>query len=112
MGAHKYLLELSDEVRRPVCTTPGPDERLIGNIRLKIYNDSSICKIIVKDYDPGLGIRSLRKAVRDRVTSLLDSEYMTMPESISEGLPVEDYCCFVMNERINVKRIVTRKRSA
>ncbi|KAF2117303.1 P-loop containing nucleoside triphosphate hydrolase protein [Lophiotrema nucula] len=106
VGAHKYILELTKEVRRPVCTTPGPQEHLLGNIRLKVRSDASICKILTKEYDPALGIRSLRKAVTDRVASLLDSEYLATHDVIAEGLPIEDYSIFVANGRIKVKRMI------
>jgi hypothetical protein len=36
VGAHKYLLELAADVHRPVNTTAGAREQLLGNIRLKI----------------------------------------------------------------------------
>lgn len=104
VGAHKYLLELISEVRHPINTTPGPQERLLGNIRLKIRSDASVCKILTKDYDPELGIRSLKKAVRDRLASALDFEYMATHEVISEGLPTEDYIAFVANGRIKVRK--------
>ena len=107
VGAHKYLLELTTEVRRPINTTPGPHEQLLGNIRLRIRSDASVCKVLTKDYDRELGIRSLRKAVMDRVASALDFEYMSTHEVISEGLPMEDYSVFVSDGRIKVKRIVS-----
>lgn len=94
------------EVRRPICTKPGPQEQLLGNIRLKIRSDVGVCKVVVKDYDSELGIRSLKKAVRDRVASCLDVEYMAMHEVIKEDLPMEDYSVFVSDGRVKVKRIV------
>lgn len=77
----------------------------MGNIRLKIRSDVSVCKVVVKDYDPALGIRSLKKAVRDRIASSLDTEYMSMHERILEDLPVEDYSVFVSDGKVRVKRI-------
>jgi hypothetical protein len=104
IGAHKYLLELRNEVRRPVCTAPGSDEHLIGNIRLKICDETKLCSIITRDYDPALGMRSLRKSVMDRVASLLDSEYLATHDSISESVSVEDYSIAVSNGRIKVHK--------
>lgn len=72
---------------------------------MKIRSDVGICKVVVKDYDPELGIRSLKKAVRDRVASPLDMEYMSMHERISEDLPLEDYSVFVSDGKVKVKRI-------
>jgi hypothetical protein len=77
----------------------------LGSIRLKIRSDVGVCKVIVKDYDPELGIRSLKKAVRDRVASSLDIEYISMQEVISEDRPMEDYSVFVSDGRVRVKRI-------
>lgn len=77
----------------------------MGNIRLKIRSDVGVCKVIVKDYDPELGIRSLKKAVRDRVASSLDIEYMSVHEVISEDLPMEDYSVFVSDGKVRVKKI-------
>jgi hypothetical protein len=111
IGAHKYLLELVNDVRRPINTTPGPDEHLLGNIRLNVRSDASVCKVLTKDYDAALGIRSLKKAVRDRVASCLDSEYLSTHDVITEGLPMEDYAVFVANRRIKVSRVVTPQPS-
>lgn len=94
-----------NEARRPVVTTPGPQEQLLGNIRLHIRGDASVCNVLTKDYDPSLGIRSLKKAVRDKVAAPLDFEYMATHEIISEGLPTEDYSVFVSNGKIKVKKI-------
>jgi hypothetical protein len=105
VGAHKYLLELMSEVRRPINTKPGPEERLLGNIRLNIRSDVGVCKIVVEDYDKELGIRSLKKAVKDRVASPLDMEYMATHEVISEDLPTEDFSVFTVDGKIEVKRI-------
>jgi ATP-dependent Clp protease ATP-binding subunit ClpA len=100
------LLELTTEVRRPVNTSKGPFEQLLGNIRLKIRLDASVCKILSQGYDAELGIRSLRKVVRDKVASLLDYEYMLTRETISESLLVEEYAVFVSNGKIKVRKIV------
>jgi hypothetical protein len=93
-------------VRRPVCTTPGPQEHLIGDIRLRIQNDASVCSILSKDYDPALGIRSLRKAVTDRVASLLDSVYLATHDVISEKLLVEEYSVFILNGKVKVQPVI------
>jgi hypothetical protein len=98
------LLELINDVRRPINTTPGPDEQLLGNIRLRIRSDAAVSKIITKDYDTELGINSLKKTVKDRVASALDFEYMAMHDTISEGLPTEDYTVFASDGKIKVKR--------
>ncbi len=88
----------------PICTTPGPLEHLIGNVQLKIRNDASVCAVLTKDYDAGLGARSLRKAVTDRVASLLDNEYLATHDVICEGVGVEEYLIFLVDGRIKVRR--------
>jgi ATP-dependent Clp protease ATP-binding subunit ClpA len=108
VGAHKYLLELATEVRRPVNTSFGDGEQLLGNIRLKIRLDASVCQILARGYDPQLGIRSLRKIVRDKVATKLDYEYTSTHDLIFEGRPMEDYVVFVSNGKIRVLRAPSR----
>jgi ATP-dependent Clp protease ATP-binding subunit ClpA len=106
IGVHKYLLELATEVRRPVNTSKGDHEQLLGNIRLKIRLDASVCQVLAKGYDTQLGIRSLRKIVRDTVAKKLDYEYMLTHDLISEGGPREDYVVFVSNGKLRVASVL------
>jgi hypothetical protein len=77
----------------------------LGNIRLTIRLDASVCKVLAKNYDAELGIRSLRKAVRDKVASLLDYEYMKTRETIAERQAMEEYAVFISNDKIMVRRV-------
>ncbi|KAN0070517.1 P-loop containing nucleoside triphosphate hydrolase protein [Elaphomyces granulatus] len=52
---HKYLLELSRKVRTPINLSVGHDERLLGNIRLHVRKDSSVCRTLAEaEYSPDL----------------------------------------------------------
>jgi hypothetical protein len=82
--AHKYLLELGQDVRNPVNLTPGHDERLVGNVRLRIRRDASVCRNLAEDgYHRDLGARSLITAVSS-VRELLIDSYLAVDELITE----------------------------
>ena len=96
MIAHKYLLELGRDVRRPVNLTAGAEERLIGNVRLHIKRDASICSHIAEDgYHPDLGARSLITTV-DNVRNMLVDAYLDVDEAIREA---EELVEFVIDIR-------------
>jgi hypothetical protein len=99
-------------VHRPVNTSFGDREQLLGNIRLKIRLDASVCKTLAKGYDPQLGIRSLRKVVRDTVATKLDYEYMLTHDLIKEGVEKEDYVVFVTNGKVKILRVPPKKDAA
>ena len=81
--AHKYLLELGQDVRSPVKLTPG-QEHLIGNVHLRIRRDASVCSSLAADgYHRDLGARSLITAV-STVRELLVDAYLGMDEAITE----------------------------
>jgi ATP-dependent Clp protease ATP-binding subunit ClpA len=105
VGAHKYLLELMGEVRRPVNTSFGEEEQLLGDINLKVRQDASVCSILSQGYDPELGIRSLKKVVREKVATQLDSVYMATQGTISEGQGMLDYEVYAYNNRIKIKAV-------
>jgi ATP-dependent Clp protease ATP-binding subunit ClpA len=105
VGAHKYLLELMSEVRRPVNTSFGIDEQLLGDIHLRIRQDASVCRILSQGYDQQLGIRSLSKVVREKVATQLDYEYMTTHDLITEGQGIKVYEVYAYNNKIKVKGV-------
>jgi ATP-dependent Clp protease ATP-binding subunit ClpA len=105
VGAHKYLLELMGEVRRPVNTSFGEDEQLLGDINLKVRLDASVCSILAQGYDPELGIRSLKKVVREKVATQLDTVYMATEGTIMEGQSMKDYEIYSYNNRIKIKPV-------
>lgn len=101
--AHKYLLELGREVRRPVNLTAGAEERLIGNVRLHIRRDASVCAHIAEDgYHPDLGARSLITTV-DNVRNLLVDAYLEVDEAIREAEELVDFAIDVRKGNIIVE---------
>ena len=99
-------------MRRPINTTPGPDEQLLGIICLRIRSDATVSQIIAKNYDADLGIRSSKKGVRNRVASGLDYEYMGMHDTILEGLPMDDYMVFASDGKIKAERVTPDERAS
>jgi hypothetical protein len=67
-----------------------------------------LCQFLAKWYDPQLGMRSLKKAVKDRIGTALDKEYMKTHDLIVEGGPMEDYVVFVTNGRVRVRRVMNK----
>ncbi|KAK1067517.1 hypothetical protein LTR74_006378 [Friedmanniomyces endolithicus] len=81
---HKALLELSRKVRQAVSLVDGPDERLLGNMKLRIRRDVSVCRALAEsEYHPDLGARSLLVAA-EKVKRMLVDEYLNIDEEITE----------------------------
>lgn len=88
---HKYLLELSRKVRTPINLSVGHDERLLGNVRLHVRKDSSVCRTLAEaEYSPDLGARSLITAV-DSIEDMLVNAYLGVDEKIVETEQVSDF---------------------
>ncbi|KAK0309977.1 hypothetical protein LTR01_004175 [Friedmanniomyces endolithicus] len=81
---HKALLELGRKVRQPVSLVDGPDEKLLGNVKLRIRRDVSVCRALAEsEYHPDLGARSLLVAA-EKVKRMLVDEYLNIDEEITE----------------------------
>ncbi|KAK1025108.1 hypothetical protein LTR33_017792 [Friedmanniomyces endolithicus] len=81
---HKALLELGRNVRQPVSLVDGPDEKLLGNVKLRIRRDVSVCRALAEsEYHPDLGARSLLVAA-EKVKRMLVDEYLNIDEEITE----------------------------
>lgn len=82
----------------PVSLKAGNDRRLIGNVRLHVRHDASLCAQIADDgYFPELGARSLRTTV-DEIQHSLENEYLEVDERIRES---EELMDFVLDLRKN-----------
>ena len=81
---HKYLLELGQQVRARINLSTGQKEQLLGNVRLRIRRDASVCRILAEaEYHMDLGARSLITAVKS-VEDLLVEAYLEVDEEIIE----------------------------
>ncbi|KAL8673304.1 MAG: hypothetical protein Q9168_002266 [Polycauliona sp. 1 TL-2023] len=82
---HKHLLEFGRNIRTPISLTEGDGEQLIGNVRLRIRRDASVCGILAQaEYHVDLGARSLISAV-DTIKTLMVEAYLGVDEEITEG---------------------------
>jgi ATP-dependent Clp protease ATP-binding subunit ClpA len=86
--AHKFLLQLANNVRRPISIS----KQLIGNVILHVRRDTAVCTALANDcYDADMGARSLESGVKIKIETLLVREYLAVNETISEWQPVEEY---------------------
>ena len=105
MVVHKYLLELGSTVEGPVDLSPGPREKLLGNVRVRIRRDASVCRILAQaEYHSDLGARSLINAV-DSIKSLLVEAYLEIDEQIVETIQKSTFLVDVQSGEIVVKMI-------
>jgi ATP-dependent Clp protease ATP-binding subunit ClpA len=105
---HKYLLELGTTVEGAVDLSHGSKERLLGNIRLRIRRDASVCKILAQsEYHSDLGARSLINAV-DSIKNLLVQAYLDVDEEIRET-PKKSTCFVDVSDGEIVVKIVGSK---
>lgn len=71
----------------------GSEENLLGDIRLEVRHDVSVCKrITATGYDRDLGIRSLITSVRDEVEGPLVAEYLNIDDHPVKGSSKTTYC--------------------
>lgn len=111
MIIHKHLLELGRNVRTPINLTEGEGEQLIGNVRLRIRRDASVCGILAQsEYHTELGARSLISAV-DTIKTLMVEAYLGVDEEISEGAAMSDFIIDVNGGEV-VANIVPPKKSS
>lgn len=108
MIVHKFLLELGQKVRGPVDLVPGPKEQLLGNIRLKIRKDASVCRVLAEaEYHSDLGARSLIMGAR-KLEDLLVEVYLEVDEEIREGKKMVDFVVDVNGSEV-IAKMVPRK---
>jgi hypothetical protein len=100
--AHKFLRELSQKVRAPTNLSNGPQEQLLGDVRLRIRRDASVCMTLAEEeYLRELGARSLSAAVK-LVEDMLVDVYLDQSEEIVEGGKVLDVVMDVHGGEITV----------
>ncbi|KAF2797999.1 P-loop containing nucleoside triphosphate hydrolase protein [Melanomma pulvis-pyrius CBS 109.77] len=88
--AHKFLRELSRYVREPINLSDGRNEHIIGNVKLQIKHDASVCNsLAAAEYSRDLGARSLSGAVKI-VEGMVAELYLEQNEEIAEGGKVLD----------------------
>ncbi|KAE9972892.1 hypothetical protein EG328_004700 [Venturia inaequalis] len=94
---HKYLLELSSNVQGAVDLSFGPQERLLGNLRIRMHRDASLCKHVAEvEYHSDLGARSLINGV-DSIKNLVVQAYLDVDEEIVES-PHQATCYIDIND--------------
>ncbi|RDL36710.1 uncharacterized protein BP5553_06062 [Venustampulla echinocandica] len=102
VGIHKYLLQLAADVRQPVN-----ESLTAGNIKLIFKFDIALCKTLAKNYTSDLGVRCLKKAVKDRVGVPLSQVYLDTEEPMRDGGPMEEFEVIAVKDKISVKRVLS-----
>jgi hypothetical protein len=88
---HKYLLELGQKSRTPISLSSGPSEQLLGNVRMRIRRDASVCRILAEaEYHTDLGARSLIQGAKT-VEDMLVEAYLDVDEKIRESDRVVEF---------------------
>ncbi|EFX02940.1 ATPase, aaa-2 [Grosmannia clavigera kw1407] len=110
--AHKFLLELAENVAQPVLIRQGAERaQLLGNVRLHVRHDASVCaRLAEAEYSEELGARSLRKAVEHVQDGLVES-YLEDDEEIEEGdgTSKTDFIVDVRADEIVVRKQATEQ---
>jgi ATP-dependent Clp protease ATP-binding subunit ClpA len=102
---HKYLLELGSTVEGPVDLSHGPREQLLGNVRVRIRRDASVCRILAQtEYHADLGARSLINAV-ESIKHLLVEAYLEIDEQITESAHKSTFLVDVQGGEIVVRMV-------
>lgn len=84
---------------------PGPKEQLLGNVKLKIRKDASVCRILAEaEYHSDLGARSLIMGVR-KVEDMLVEAYLEADEEIRESEKMVDFVVDVNGSEVIAKMI-------
>lgn len=97
---------MEDELIEPVKVKDTTSLNTIGDVRLRILHDASICQQIAKEnYAPDLGARSLHCGI-DGVRESVFEKYLEIDEPIEEGSAVEDITVDIQAEEIVVSRTI------
>lgn len=110
MIVHRALLELGRKVRQPVNLSAGPEEKLLGNVRLRFRRDASVCRALAdSEYHPDLGARSLIAAA-EKIKRLLVEEYLKVDEEIAETDGISDFVIDVNGGEVVVNMTKSKAR--
>lgn len=100
--AHKFLRELSHKVQEPTNLSEGPNERLLGDVRLHVKHDALVCMTLAEgEYLRDLGARSLSGAVK-LIEDMLVDVYLKQRDEIVEGGKILDVVVDVHAGEISV----------
>lgn len=77
----------------PVKVAENPDnDKLVGNVHLKMLNDATICSAIGRDYYlPELGARSISRGVDQLITNPLVARYLESGEDFNDDQPASNF---------------------
>lgn len=105
---HKYIQELGQSIRKPVNLDEGAEERLVGNVRLHLRRDATVCKALAdQEYHSDLGARSLITAV-DSIRRLLFQAYFDIDEELAVGNEISDFYIDVDGGEVVIKRSTSK----
>ncbi|KAF2973066.1 hypothetical protein GQX73_g612 [Xylaria multiplex] len=105
--AHKFLQELGRKVKAPVVLPEKGREQLLGNIRLRVRRDASVCRnLAAAEYSPDLGARSLAAAVKTVEDRLVEA-YLDEEEEIAEDQEMQEFFVDVRGNEVVVYKTVT-----
>ena len=105
--AHKYILELTQKVRKKINLSFGPEEQLLGNVYLRVRRDGSVCKLLAAEgYDEDLGARSLIVTVKSIVEDAVVEAYLEVNEEIVEDQKLTEFVVDITSKREVVVHMV------
>lgn len=97
-------------MQRPVNLSEGPEEQLLGNVRLRIRRDASVCRALAEsEYHSNLGARSLI-AAGEKIKRMLVEEYLSIDEEITEGDGISEFFIDVNGGEVVVNMITGKSR--
>ena len=97
-------------MRQPVNLSEGPDEKLLGNVRLRIRRDASVCRALAEsEYHSDLGARSLNAAA-EKIKRLLVEEYLKVDDEITESGGMSEFIIDVSGGEVIVNMMSSKNR--
>jgi hypothetical protein len=88
----------------------GPEEKLLGNVRLRIRRDASVCRVLAEtEYHADLGARSLIAAA-EKIKRLLVEEYLKVDEEITEKNGMTEFIIDVNGGEVIVTMVPPKSR--